>query len=199
MARTEQELPRERGRPKKYGKKAFAAAVEDYFRRIRVTKSLLQARDVWQRDEQGRMVPVLDEYGHQLKELAEVKNDAGTVVLVEEYVVPPSITALCLFLGISAETWSRYAKTEGYRETVTRARGRVEAYLQERVLEKNASMGARFSLEHNFGWKHKSEISLDEKTQQAVAAGNLSASEKYDLLRKMGLQLPSDEDTEGKT
>jgi hypothetical protein len=68
-----------------------------------------------------------------------------------------------------------------------RARGRVEAYLTERLEDGKASRGAIFSLQHNFGWKERQEISLDEPTRKAVTQPKtMTMAERLEILREIG-------------
>ena len=70
------------GRPKKYkSKKALADAIESYFRSI------------------SRTIELQDLTG------ATIYNDDGEAIHKLQFVVPPSISALCIHLGIDRSTW----------------------------------------------------------------------------------------------
>ena len=84
---------------------------------------------------------------------------------------------------------------KGFADTVERARGRVEEYLAGKVLEKGSSAGAKFSLQHNCGWKERQEISLDERTAEAVSQ-KMTLQESIELLKSLGLKLPGEETEE---
>ena len=54
-----------------------------------------------------------DKYGHTIFEYRSVLNDEGEEITYREFIVAPRMTALCRYLGISAQTWARYASGEG--------------------------------------------------------------------------------------
>lgn len=95
------------GRPKKYSKKALRDAIEKYFGSI--------SRTVAARDDKGR----------------EIYNDDGEKITRTEYITPPGISALCLYLGIDRSTWQNYCDARQHPELsdiTAQARARMEAY-----------------------------------------------------------------------
>lgn len=149
------------GRPKKYAAKSFERAVERYFNSIR------------------RTVPARDEGGTVLK------NDLGEELMVTQYVVPPTVTGLCLALGIDRGTWQNYADGGKNPEMAAVCRGaklRMEAYLEEELLTRNKVDGIKFNLENNYGWKRKQEVELGQATRATVAK-TVSYREKLAALR----------------
>lgn len=156
------------GRPKKYTKTGLQKAVDGYFASI--------SRTVRVRDEDG--VPVC--------------NDAGEDIRVTEYVRPPSVGGLCLFLGIDRSTWQNYCDRKLHpelAEITAQARVRMEAYLEEQLLtrEKNVQ-GLIFNLQNNYGWREKREVELGGETRQAVAESaqvrSMSIADKIALLEE---------------
>lgn len=144
------------GRPKKYGKRTLKEAVERYFQSI--------SRTIQPKDEDGE----------------PIKNDCGEPVRIIQYVTPPSISALCLFLGIDRSTWQNYG--EEFPEVIAFARARLEAYLEEQLLVREKGVqGIIFNLQNNYGWKQKQEVELGDKTRSAVAV-SVSAKEKLALI-----------------
>lgn len=187
---------RKPGRPKKYSAAALERAVEAYFNSISYREKIM--RKVPEMDEKQR--PVLDDKGHQIYKFEPVMAADGKPAMATRWIEPPGIMALCLYLGIDRATFDRYGKMEDnepeaerFRNTVTRARGRVEAYLVEQLENKSAARGAIFNLQQNFGWKDRKEISLDEGTQKAISARNMPMEEKLALLREIG-DMPEIED-----
>ena len=73
------------GRPKKYTKKGLREAIERYFRSI------------------SRTIPARDDTG------GIIRNDDDEEIKVVQFVVPPSVTGMCLYLGIDRSTWQNYA------------------------------------------------------------------------------------------
>lgn len=138
-------------RQKKY--KTAAALnkkVEAYFRSISRTISITEPLETGQYTQKGKPI-----YKH-----VPVLNDDGEEIRVIQFLVPPSISGLCLYLGISRQTWSSYSGQEEFLDTTMRARARVEAYLEGELVsrEKNTA-GIQFNLEHNHGWKRRLEVS----------------------------------------
>ena len=131
------------GRPKKYTKKGLEAAVEGYFASI---SRSVQARDA---DKQP------------------LYNDAGEPIRVTEYVRPPTVGGLCLYLGIDRSTWQNYADGKLHPEragVAARARARMEC------------------------WREKREVELGGETRKAVSDGaevrSMSIAEKVALLEE---------------
>lgn len=146
------------GRPKKYTKKSLREAVDRYFRSI------------------SRTIPARDLTG------AVVKNDDGEDIMVVQFVVPPSISSMCLYLGIDRSTWQNYADPELHPEmkSVTAdARARIEAYLEEQLLTRDKGLqGIIFNLQNNYGWKQKQEVELGKETRRTMATEGMSIKEK---------------------
>lgn len=188
---------RKPGRPKKYTAKGFEKACEAYFDSI----SYLEPRmkPVVKRDEQG--FPVLDKFGHQQIRYEQVITADGNPCFETVWAEPPSLTGLCLYLGIDRATFARYGtydpdnpeESERFCNTVTRARGRVEAYLESRLEDKSAARGAIFNLQQNFGWKEKKEVELGPGAQNAVAVGaglqGMTMAEKIAMLKEAGVDV----------
>ncbi len=167
------------GRPRKYASPAaLRKAVERYFASI--------SRTVTVRDENG--FPAL--------------NDAGDQVMRQEYVVPPSMSALMLHLGISKKTWCNYARSENeeYVWVCDRAKARIEAYLEEQLLtRKKGIQGVIFNLSSNFAWKEKREVEVGSETRKALAAtAGMTMEEKLELIKAAALEAAADEDPAGR-
>ena len=113
------------GRPKKYkSKKALADAIESYFRSI------------------SRTIELQDLTG------ATIYNDDGEAIHKLQFVVPPSISALCIHLGIDRSTWQNYCDGElhpEFREVTALTRGRIEAWLEEQLLTREKGVQASSS------------------------------------------------------
>ena len=172
---------------------AFARAVQRYFDSICVVQPLIVQEIALTDNGDGTYSAEMDAFGHPNKRFVQKIVKDGKPATEELWIKKPSLAGLCLFLGIHRSTWAEYGKKEGDADTVERARGRVEEYLAGKVLEKGAAAGAKFSLQHNCGWKERQEISLDEKTREAVSK-TMTAQEKLELLRELGLRLPGEED-----
>lgn len=181
------------GRQKQYTAAKLEKACEAYFNSISYQEPVM--KKVPDTDERG--IPKLDDKGHILYRFEQITTADGKPAFETCWIEPPGIVALCLYLGIHRSTFDRYGslpgndeESERFRNTVSRARGRVEAYLAAQLENKSAARGAIFNLQQNFGWKDRKEISLDEGTRKAMTARSMSLEEKEALLREIGAEIP---------
>lgn len=160
------------GRPKKYTAKAFREAVETYFARLRT------------------IVPMLDPLGENLLDVN------GDPIVRTVYTIPPTISGLCLALGIDRSTWQNYAdpeKNPKHAPICEDVRLRIEAYLEEQLLTREKSLqGIIFNLQNNYGWRERHEhaqtVELGAKTREVVAQ-NLTMDEKFALIREAAAEI----------
>lgn len=170
------------GRPKKYkSKKALAEAIERYFSSI------------------SRTIPAQEALTGN-----EIYNDDGERIMLTQYVRPPSICSMCLYLGIDRSTWQNYCDAQLHPELqdITQtARARIEAYLEEQLLTREKGLqGIIFNLQNNYGWKQKTEMELGEKTRQTVTAQSMSAYDKIAAItaaQQTVSTIPAYEDEDG--
>ena len=150
------------GRPKKYTKKGLREAIERYFRSI------------------SRTIPARDDTG------GIIRNDDGEEIKVVQFVVPPSVTGMCLYLDIDRSTWQNYADAVLHPELAgicQGARTRIEAYLEQELLTREKGVqGIIFNLQNNYGWKQKQEVELGKDTRESMKHA-ATYHEKLALLR----------------
>lgn len=158
------------GRWKKYRNAAeFAEAVQAYFDGISYYDAARKP-DVWV---SGKYVPGDEIIGRN-----------GEKIMVLKYAVPPSITGLQNYLGISRQTWSMYAQRDGYKEVIERARMTVEEYLtQQLIIMGRDCKGVIFSLENNFNYA--SHEKRDETITHTGDIGVIPAEEKLKMLKEI--------------
>ena len=91
-----------------------------------------------------------------------IRDKYGYPVIVDRH--PPTITGLGLALGFaSRQSLLNYQGKKEFCEVITRAKSRIEAYVEERLFDKDGANGAKFSLQNNFrGW--------NEATKEAAEA-----------------------------
>lgn len=137
-------------RPKKYTKKALKETVDRYFasisREVTITEQVTTGKK--------------DSYGHEIYETVPVKNSLGEVATCVEFLVPPTLTGLCLQLGINSSTWSRWSDPEKYPEygeIIEDVRQRMIVWRQEQVLTRKHIAGLIWDMETNWGAKQKDE------------------------------------------
>lgn len=159
------------GRRKKYTKKSLKLEIDRYFGSISRVVQATEMVDSGKRDDRNRaiMKPV------------PIKNDEGDPIMVTEYIVPPSVSGLCLYLGIDRSTWQNY-RTD-FPEVTEEARARIEVYLEGELLTREKSVqGIIFNLQNNYGWRQKQEVELGEKTREVAVCSSMTPKEKLALI-----------------
>ena len=90
-------------------------------------------------------------------------DDKGQPVLLKGLpvmldVTPPTVTGLALALGFAGRQALRnYQGRKQFKDAITRAKSRCEAYAEGRLFDRDGAHGAQFSLRCNFGWSDKAE------------------------------------------
>ena len=150
------------GKPRAYTPEQLAKAVAMYFasitRRVAVTEEVATDRR--------------DAYGHVVYEQKPVRNALDEPLYREEFLVPPTVLGLCLYLRIHRDTWASYCKDEEYSDTTSYVRGRLQCWREEQLLTRKDIAGIKFDLENNYGYREK---------QQIQVGGNLE-----ELLKELG-------------
>lgn len=129
------------GAAPKYTKQALEAAVRDYFAKI-TREVVIQER-----------VPTgeKDAWGHDVYEWRDVENSLGEKAKRTEYLVPPTLGGLCIYLGIANSTWSRWREQKKYKEIIEFVEDRMIAWRKEQVLIRKDVKGLIWDLEVNHG------------------------------------------------
>lgn len=167
------------GRPRKYqSAKALKKAVDAYWDSISYKIPAVVSTPTGEVDEKGNVKYVT-------RMLTEQTGGLGAPKTVVKYLEPPSVAALCLYLGISRSTWSAYRADEELGQVVVYWDARYEAYLVDRLETGKHIAGVIFNLEHNFGWKHRQEIGMDRETRRAVSASGMTLEEKRAALEAL--------------
>ena len=144
-------------RPKKYTKKTLAEAVNRYFGSITRIVAATELVETGKRDDKG----------HKIYERVPIKNSLGEEAKLEEYIVPPTVGALCQYLGIHRSTWTEYCNPEEHPEfsdTTTYARGRIRAYLEQQLLMRKDVKGIIFDLQNNHSYSEGRSRDAKEST-----------------------------------
>lgn len=174
-----------------------------YFDAITTREPMLREVPVCIKDDAGELIPALDEFGHRKMKFTPVISADGTEVQRTIWACPPSLSGLCLALGVSQSTFNAWCslgetdkKSAALCSAAKEARAKIEAYYVEKSLEKGAARGAIANLEANFGWKRRREVGLDEKTRETVSSVKMNAEDRLALLREMGLTPPWEKENE---
>lgn len=178
-------MPEGPGAPRKYDPKTLEKKVNKYFKSISREVEVKEKVDSGERDAEG----------HVIYDFVPMINQLGKPVTVTEYIVPPSIADLALYLGIHRSTWTNYCKDPEYFDTTTRARGRIFAYLNRELLTRSGKdiAGIKFDLEVNHKCRETTEIELGPEAKKLVAASSLPLDEREQLLREIASAFQAEE------
>lgn len=137
---------------KKYTPRGLEKAVRRYF------DSISRDVPVTVRGATGE----LDKFGHKVYADVPVVNRLGEPVVRIEYFEPPTVSNLCLYLGIHRSTWAEYAKDPAFSDTATYARGVMRAWNEQQLLTRPGKdvRGIEFNLENNFGYREKKDVAV---------------------------------------
>ncbi len=132
------------GRPRKWDSpKKMEKAIEEYFAKCEGTMLI----------DEGTGLPVLTKAGQQ--------------IFINRK--PPTVTGLTLHLGFAAtQSLFDYAKDERFSAIISRAKLRIESYLEERLMDRDGQRGAEFNLRCNYGWTDKREININTDDNTGV-------------------------------
>lgn len=164
-----------RGRKKKYKTaKELRQAVQSYFDSISCLESIKGSVET---DE-------LDEYGHKVRRLEEVKNALGDVIRVRVFYVPPERFGLTEYLGISIDTWARYAEDDALAEVVEWAEEQIEGWKTRELLrrENKRTAGLIWEMERN----HKRRQTDDDAGNRATPLVSLTDAQLVALASQTG-------------
>jgi hypothetical protein len=110
--------------------------------------------------------------------------DAAKKIVKEVDNRRPTVTGLALALGFtSRQALLHYQATDNFFDTVTKAKARIEAYVEEQLFEGHAN-GAKFSLTNNFkDWEDKKSQDINQryvdKKGEDLSTNDLKIIEEY--------------------
>ena len=130
------------GRPKKYNNvEEMQKKIDEYFNGCQKPVKIFN-KDL------GKYITVTDEKGN---------------IEYEQY-KPYTITGLANALNMSRQDLINYEKDNEFFDTITRAKRKVEQYVEERLFDKDGANGAKFNLANNFSrWKDKQEVEVAQE------------------------------------
>lgn len=163
----------------------FLAACRRYIRSISyMSPVMLQVPEMTEDEKTGKMIPLLDSWGHPIYREEPLIAEDGKPAVLRKWTEAPSVTGCQLHLGLSRQAWSEYARQAGYAEACEWVRMLVEQYNIQQLGGKGAA-GAKFTLEHNFGWKERREVSVDERTAKAITTAGMDTADKMRLAMEL--------------
>lgn len=151
-------------------------------------------------DGYGRMLPVLDQYGHQQMEQVVCRNGAGDEIMETVWYAAPTIAGLCLHIGVNKSTfyrWLRYREADGkdkarLRDAAMEIEAVIEDYLTQQSFDKTASRGAIAQLEHNYWRSGNGPTAAGAAAQDEDSQPPMSMAELEEELRQLNV-LPREE------
>ena len=127
----------------------------------------------------------VDKKGNPICERKPVYNDRGEIIRTREYVIPPTLTGICLHLGITPGKWKQWCDHQTYpelEEATEWVTGILQAWSEEQLLTRKDVKGVVFHLQNNYGYAQKVEVEAGPQTR---AAQSLTAQEKLALLQEL--------------
>ncbi len=144
----------------------------------------------------SRCVERLDEKGEA------ICNQNGEPAKFLEWLEPPTLSGLCLYLGIDKEELHKLEKNAETRAVIKYATQRLENYLERELFRQKQIQGIMFSLKSNYGWEDAEHIEndaeamiaypLDEKVKRMYSL----ACEFLKSFEESEIHLPIKEDPE---
>lgn len=151
------------GRPRKYETAAqLKNAVERYFKSITYERDVIIKKRAIGKDEKGKTVIV--------ETPAVLLDGSGKAVKETVYLEEPSKSALCLFLGISRDTWAAYTHDEAMGDVAESVDARMLARLEDALVTRNSVQGVIFNLKANYGMTDRIEITQKDGGVEAYLA-----------------------------
>lgn len=120
-----------------------------------------------------KMEEAIEEY-FEACEGTPVYDGEGKLIVVKGSIVykdrkPPTVSGLAYYLGFqSTQSLFDYQKEEKFSAIITRAKLRIESYLEERLMDRDGQRGAEFNLRCNYGWNDKKEMNNDDDKETGV-------------------------------
>lgn len=94
-----------------------------------------------------------------------ILNNLWEQIVDTQYVEIPSILWLCEYLDIYRWNLLEYEDQDEFRNTIKKAKQRIEKYNAEQLYRKEQVTGIIFNLKNNFDWKDKSEVDQNIKAE----------------------------------
>lgn len=159
---------------------AFERAVCKYLNSIRMRSV------VYEVDSRGEYVR--DEDGHKV----EARDGAGNKMYITTYTVPPELRDIADAVGMSYDTWLKYASgeydtdTQKYSEVCADAKSACLRWALREIHTRHKGVdGIKWSLQVNYGMRESKEIELGADTRKALTASSMTMEEKVACIASM--------------
>lgn len=180
------------GRPRAFKTdKELKEKIDGYFDSITLDQPRVMKKIIGFEDEEKQIpiyeeVPVLDNRGNQVIETIWYEH--------------PTIGGLCAYLDIVRNTLWEYEQMDEYKDTVKKAKNRIERYLENELYRTQGHTGLIFNLKNNFKWVDKHEVDqsvnakVEAEVKQSINLSKLSVEELKQL--ETIIDKTSDEETD---
>ena len=138
------------GRPLKYTPEKFEKGINEYFESIKEYKNIMY-------DDKN----------------TKGKDNEACVKVKYEWIKPPLITGLCLYLEIDRDTFANYGKRKELFGSYKKALAVCENYAEQQLFEGKNIAGVIFNMCNNYkdNWKQTSHI--EKKQELKITKGDL--------------------------
>lgn len=111
-----------------------------------------------------KIVEYFDYCNNRIQQVYSPKQDDVIEVLDP---APYGVEGLAAFLDITRKTLSEYEKLQQFRNTIKKAKQKIAADVESRLMGKNPT-GAIFNLKNNFGWSDKTETDINHNFPKKI-------------------------------
>ena len=125
-----------------------------------------------------------------------ILDNSGEQYLETEWLEPPTLTSLALFLGVDRLTLLNYRNKDGFFSTLREAKSKIEQYESMRLVTTSNSKGIEFSLKNNHDWRDAQTIDINHS--QALPTydiSRMSIEDKQRLLNLIGMTVDEQDES----
>jgi hypothetical protein len=114
-----------------------------------------------------------------------VLNKYGEPIILNK--MPPTVTGLALALGFNSRmSLLNYQADAAFMDVITRAKARIEHYVEGRLFDKDGVQGAKFHLINNFkGWKEDTNNIFNFQNNFQLPAAKAEAAQLKAELKQL--------------
>lgn len=142
------------GAPRKFTPEQWREKVEAYYKSITYDEPIYKLEETGSFNAKGKpiydRVPLMVEKDGQMVQATK-----------KSFLVPPTVLALCLSIGINKDTFEEYKKADDYKDVCKWWLMVCEAYNAELLTTKEGNVqGVLFNLKVNYGWQDEQKIAV---------------------------------------
>lgn len=123
--------------------------------------------------------------GKPMYYMKEAYDAEGNPLMQTEWVRPPTISGLCLYLGMPRTYFYEIEQKAEYKEMCEMARLRIEAYLEEQLCTRDMVSGIVKDLERRHGWDKPEESAQSGDAPMSMAERKAFLLEAIDEIKEI--------------